>query len=897
MSREQAESFLTALDPNAREFHFMSIKERPEADPSLWHSESHQGNLDITYCEMERRNKHCGVFVTVNETDGSGSRKSEDIKRIRAVWQEDDNGYEGSFPLVPSLVVCTSPFRYHRYWLVEGHWPADREGRADFAAVMKGMVENYGSDCNAKDISRVLRVPGFDHLKKEQHTVKLLHSGNERYTREELRKAFGTAPSTTPVEIGSSEPAGDWRDELGKVSPILPGIPSDDRAIWLRVGMALHHLSGGHTEGFDLWNEWSRASEKYDPRDQERHWNSFSAERANPVTLASIYEIAQRFHGSAPPVSHLDIPKRNEEPVTIPRREGDLVARTIASVQDRFRCYGHSPSDDQIAGLEQVVSVVQGMAEGTLPNKDFYISFLPPGVGKTTTIVEAVRNLLLMEAGNPPGVIVFLSRVEEIPKLAEQMGLPETDFSVLVSERYEERELGNARKTEARVMFTTQQMVETRCRSGQSFAEIKDFHWKGRPREVRIWDEAILPARNLTLDHLSLLSLLKQPDLRGEHDLVREMIRFTKVLSEAADKALIDIPDIRRPELSLDEMLSWYHPEDRGSCEALWKLSGNTVRVRKDRHNTALDYQDILPADLGPMLILDASGQQRMVYELWYNERKGLSFLPSPQKCYSGLTIHHWDRGSGAKARRNDRENILDGVVKAINAISPDEPVLVMHFKRQGQRDVDWEREIRSRIMVRDNVSFCTWGRHTATNDFCNCPNVILAGILQYPTSQNEATARGAKGISTNEELTESDFEGTRLGEIAHNIFQAACRGSVRRSEGDKCPEGCRLFVIFSTKRVTGVPKGILSRIFPGSTLIDWRPVINPTGRVAELIELVSSHEAAGAIAIPKRDVIGRLGIDKTQLSGLLRHPDFKGAMEQRNIPYEVQSRQIALHL
>ena len=43
---------------------------------------------------------------------------------------EDDDGYEGGFPIEPSLVVETSPGHFHRYWLVDGDWPADEQGRA-----------------------------------------------------------------------------------------------------------------------------------------------------------------------------------------------------------------------------------------------------------------------------------------------------------------------------------------------------------------------------------------------------------------------------------------------------------------------------------------------------------------------------------------------------------------------------------------------------------------------------------------------------------------------------------------------------------------------------------------------------------------------------------------------
>jgi hypothetical protein len=49
-----------------------------------------------------------GIFITVNETDEQG-RKKENITRVRAVFQEDDDGFDGAFPLEPSIVVETSP--------------------------------------------------------------------------------------------------------------------------------------------------------------------------------------------------------------------------------------------------------------------------------------------------------------------------------------------------------------------------------------------------------------------------------------------------------------------------------------------------------------------------------------------------------------------------------------------------------------------------------------------------------------------------------------------------------------------------------------------------------------------------------------------------------------------
>ena len=163
---EQSRCFLDLLDPNASIFTFQTLDDdRTRKNPALTHIV--QAPLSARDELVKLNEQGAGIFVTINKTNGSG-RKSENITGIRAVWQEDDDGFEGPFPLLPSMIVATSPGHFHRYWLLADDWPADERGRADFAAVMERMVESYGSDKNAKDISRVLRVPGFLHRKSKR---------------------------------------------------------------------------------------------------------------------------------------------------------------------------------------------------------------------------------------------------------------------------------------------------------------------------------------------------------------------------------------------------------------------------------------------------------------------------------------------------------------------------------------------------------------------------------------------------------------------------------------------------------------------------------------------------------------------------------------------------------
>src|SRR4029078_8027441 len=101
--------------------------------------------------------------------------------------------------------------------------------------------------------------------------------------------------------------------------------------------------------------------------------------------------------------------------------------------------------------------------------------------------------------------------------------------------------------------------------------------------------------------------------------------------------------------------------------------------------NIVIQYADILPDDLAPMLILDASGGIRTTYKLWYTHRKGIRVLDSPQKSYQGFTIHHWDRGAGKSVydpNRGEPEKLAEGIALAINREVPRcKRCLVIHRK------------------------------------------------------------------------------------------------------------------------------------------------------------------------------------------------------------------------
>ena len=52
-------------------------------------------------------------------------------------------------------------------------------------------------------------------------------------------------------------------------------------------------------------------------------------------------------------------------------------------------------------------------------------------------------------------------------------------------------------------------MLESRAKKTKAFSEMSDFFYNGKPRQVRVWDEAILPSRTLTLSKRKIMRLVE----------------------------------------------------------------------------------------------------------------------------------------------------------------------------------------------------------------------------------------------------------------------------------------------------------------------------------------------------------------------------------------------------
>lgn len=80
-----------------------------------------------------------------------------------------------------------------------------------------------------------------------------------------------------------------------EIREALEVLSSADYDRWLQVGMILHHQFSGEYEGYELWDEWSKANggEYAGPADTLYRWNGFKSDtKSATVTIGSLFHWA-----------------------------------------------------------------------------------------------------------------------------------------------------------------------------------------------------------------------------------------------------------------------------------------------------------------------------------------------------------------------------------------------------------------------------------------------------------------------------------------------------------------------------------------------------------------------------------------------------------------------------
>lgn len=165
------------------------------------------GMVKIDPRDAARRNEAgFGIFWTVNQF--KGRRIKDNLVRINSWFVDLDEGTKAEQLalihdcLVPSMII-ESKRGFHVYW------DARDADIAQWGEIMSRILFWFGGDENAKDVTRVLRAPGYKHWKDEEDpfVVRVVWAYPVKYTMRQMLYWFPQAPHQAEKEIRTERKA------------------------------------------------------------------------------------------------------------------------------------------------------------------------------------------------------------------------------------------------------------------------------------------------------------------------------------------------------------------------------------------------------------------------------------------------------------------------------------------------------------------------------------------------------------------------------------------------------------------------------------------------------------------------------------------------------------------
>lgn len=183
-----------------------------------------------------------------------------------------------TLPLYPSVVI-DSGGGFHCYWLLANTVTVTDDNRDHIKRLQYAWVKLVGSDDDAKDLARVLRVPGTLNRKEKYApnypTVTIMEADYGRlYSLEEFERLTEHLRQEKPrsPHSGSHSVTDDLvtaAENLKRLSPSRRDRYQD----WMNVGFSLKSLGNA---GLQLWDEWSRGSTSYTDGCCDDKWDKMS---------------------------------------------------------------------------------------------------------------------------------------------------------------------------------------------------------------------------------------------------------------------------------------------------------------------------------------------------------------------------------------------------------------------------------------------------------------------------------------------------------------------------------------------------------------------------------------------------------------------------------------------
>ncbi|WP_314595680.1 phage/plasmid primase, P4 family [uncultured Selenomonas sp.] len=227
-----------------------------------------------------------GIFFVVNY----GGQDDAAITRINAQFFEMDDGtFEeqqkkvDAFPLLPSMVIKTQK-SLHVYYFMDSTAKVER-----FREIQKRLVKQFGGDPVCVNESRVMRLPGFQHCKKEtpvEVTCISFHP-ERKYTQEQLASVLPEVEGA-PAERRNGTAKG--LEQVCRSCDFIKHCRENASTLsehdWYAMITNLAPFDGGTAR----IHEMSQPYPRYSEADTQRKINHFLESGTKPMTCRTIAE-------------------------------------------------------------------------------------------------------------------------------------------------------------------------------------------------------------------------------------------------------------------------------------------------------------------------------------------------------------------------------------------------------------------------------------------------------------------------------------------------------------------------------------------------------------------------------------------------------------------------------
>jgi hypothetical protein len=528
-------------------------------------------------------------------------------------------------------------------------------------------------------------------------------------------------------------------------------------------------------------------------------------------------------------------------------RPADAEAKIVASLAftnlvKTLRGYSNELGPLHENALRELLRDLSFMAHGLLKGRRVYP--LACGLGKSQSVIALCA--ALHARGSTRSIAIAASRVEALCDLKRHLmkhGIPAESIGLLHSYGYKEEKREAALRGEADGYASEERTPEDEACQRQFLlvthnkvyngAPLEKFYYKGKPRSLVVWDEAIEISDCQTLEIGDLNMLLGAVERRIGKDVpvIRHLVQTVDALlaelkrqRDGHEVTLVTMPPLDGDTIqAYKAALVDVKNVKLGPLRQLLEWSQNPLRVTATGHGEGLvRYEVVVPDALQNIAVLDASFPISKLRK----DTITYQFRPDPNiKRYDDVTLFHVKAGSGRGSVTREFQRMCDTAIEVVKKVPENEAVILWTFKRgetfQRGGNLNFKRELLEAlrqsgidtaatipvsegddIVQKPRIVVRTWGQETSDSTYAYAAHSFFAGVM-YRSQLDLAACLVGQKRDLEAAVDAKDVRDAMLHEAAQAIYQAVHRGSCRRMNDQQAMRHTFYLPVYDNEIVT----------------------------------------------------------------------------------------------